>query len=95
MEEESVYNSFPELKEFENKIGRKTPNVILRWMKDAAHLGEESSECLQIRENGTRGECLNDKINHLKYEMVSISFLISHIIPTYNVYVECVFAWCE
>ncbi|XP_062337831.1 leucine rich adaptor protein 1-like [Osmerus eperlanus] len=69
MEEESVYNSFPELKEFENKIGTKTPNVILRWMKDAARRTEESSECLQMKENGTGGECLNDKINHLKFEM--------------------------
>lgn len=63
MEEESVYNSFPELKDLEKKIGRKTPDVLLSRMKDATHHGE------LVKDYGTLGQSLNDKIKQLKFEM--------------------------
>lgn len=69
MEEESLDNSFPELKDLEKKIGRKTPDVLLSWMKDATRRGELSSDCSQVKENGTFGQSLNDKIKQLKFEM--------------------------
>lgn len=66
MEEEILNESFPYLKELENKIGRKTPPSLLVWMRDAA-------EC----EDGWRSErdCsdkFSDKIRLLKREMVKI-----------------------
>ncbi|KAF3858650.1 hypothetical protein F7725_011851 [Dissostichus mawsoni] len=36
MAEETFNESFPDLKEVENKVGRKTPESLLIWMRDAA-----------------------------------------------------------
>ncbi|XP_040911324.1 leucine rich adaptor protein 1-like [Toxotes jaculatrix] len=71
MEEESLNDAFPELKEVENKLGRKTPESLLIWMRDAADCGDG------WRSDGVdRGEhscafsgSFSDKISSLKQEM--------------------------
>lgn len=79
MEEETLNESFPFLKELENKIGRKTPQSLLIWMRDAAECEEGQ------RPDGERdlGSALNSsfsgKISILKQEMVKILTVSSQI----------------
>ncbi|XP_029498858.1 leucine rich adaptor protein 1-like [Oncorhynchus nerka] len=69
MEEESVYDSFPDLKELENKIVMKTPESLLRWRQgDASLRAEWSSNRPEVRDNRT-SDSLTDKIRNLKLEM--------------------------
>ncbi|XP_020322336.1 leucine rich adaptor protein 1-like [Oncorhynchus kisutch] len=69
MEEGSVYDSFPDLTELENKIVMKTPESLLRWMQGDASLGAEwSSNRPEGRDNRT-SDSLTDKIRNLKLEM--------------------------
>ncbi|KAF0047271.1 hypothetical protein F2P81_000904 [Scophthalmus maximus] len=61
---------FPELKEVENKLGRKTPESLLIWMRDAAHCG---GGCSSVVDRGDRSAALSasfsDRISSLKQEM--------------------------
>uniref|UniRef100_A0A8C7VNT5 Leucine rich adaptor protein 1 n=1 Tax=Oncorhynchus mykiss TaxID=8022 RepID=A0A8C7VNT5_ONCMY len=67
--QESMYDSFPDLKELENKIGMKTPESLLRWMQGDASLGAEwSSNRPEGRDNRT-SDSLTDRIRNLKLEM--------------------------
>ncbi|XP_061588970.1 leucine rich adaptor protein 1-like [Cololabis saira] len=70
MAEEILCDSFPDLNELENKIGRKTPESLLAWMRDAADCEEDgwTSDALH---GGDSNFCDNmcDKINSLKQEM--------------------------
>lgn len=67
MTEEAFGNvSFPDLKELENKVGRKIPESLLLWMRNAADSenGEiEDQHCLF-------GDSFADKLSNLKQEMV-------------------------
>lgn len=72
MEEESVYDSFPDLKELENKIGMKTPESLLRWMQGNASLGAEWSSNRPEGTDNRTSDSLTDKIRNLKLEMVRI-----------------------
>lgn len=72
MEEVSGSECVPDLKELEVKVGRKTPEGLLRWMRqDAAQRGEQNKvtrqECTASEEHG-----LDEKIRKLKVEMVSL-----------------------
>lgn len=71
---------FPELKEVENKLGRKTPESLLIWMRDAAHCG---GGCSSVVDRGDRSAALSasfsDRISSLKQEMVKISVELSAI----------------
>nr|XP_020474032.1 leucine rich adaptor protein 1-like [Monopterus albus] len=71
MAEEILNNSFPDLKELENKVGRKTPQSLVIWMKDAA--GCEDRWKLDVVDRGHHSsalsDSLSDKINNLKQEM--------------------------
>lgn len=72
MEEEILNESFPYLKELENKIGRKTPQSLLVWMRDAAECEagwRSEREC-----SAAFSENFSDKIRLLKREMVKIDF---------------------
>lgn len=72
MDEEVTSDSFPCLKELENKIGRKMPESLLVWMRDAAECedGRRSSEerefCSAVSDS------FSEKISTLKKEMVNI-----------------------
>lgn len=65
MAEENTNDSFPELREVENKIGRKTPESLLIWMKDAADCGDGEDHGSALSSDG-----FSDKISNLKQEMV-------------------------
>ncbi|XP_069574300.1 leucine rich adaptor protein 1-like [Brachyistius frenatus] len=72
MAEEILNDSLPDLKELESKIGRKTPESLLMWMKDAANC--EDSWSSDVVDTGDHSSALrdsfSDKINNLKQEMV-------------------------
>lgn len=72
MEEVSGSECVPDLKELEVKVGRKTPEGLLRWMRqDAAQRGEQTLTTRQ--ESADSGEhALDEKIRKLKVEMVRI-----------------------
>ncbi|KAM6948243.1 leucine rich adaptor protein 1-like [Aplochiton taeniatus] len=71
MEEESRSDSIPGLKEMEIKIGRKTPESLLIWMRDAAHREEWCSERerLKGKVNWPINDGLSEKIRDLKLDM--------------------------
>ncbi|XP_022049164.2 leucine rich adaptor protein 1-like [Acanthochromis polyacanthus] len=65
MAEEILNDSLPDLKELESKIGRKTPESLLIWMKDAADCEDEVVD----RGDQRSADSFSDKINNLKQEM--------------------------
>ncbi|MBN3315615.1 LURA1 protein, partial [Atractosteus spatula] len=71
MDEASVSESLPDLKDLEIKIGRKTPDGLLRWMREDSTLhladGKFSTSESMDRESGKKG--LAEKIRDLKLEM--------------------------
>ncbi|XP_029309836.1 leucine rich adaptor protein 1-like [Cottoperca gobio] len=71
MAEETPNDSFPDLKEVENKVGRKTPESLLIWMRDAADC--EDGWRSDVVDRGDRSSALSDsfsdKISHLKQDM--------------------------
>ncbi|KAL7387460.1 hypothetical protein ABVT39_023819 [Epinephelus coioides] len=71
MAEEILNDSFPDLREVENKVGRKTPESLLIWMRDAADC--EDGWRSDVVDRGDRGSALSDsfsdKISNLKQEM--------------------------
>lgn len=71
MAEEMLNFPFPDLYELENKIGRKTPQSLLMWMKDAA--GYEDTK----RSEGSFhfSSSLSEKLSELKQEMVKFLFV--------------------
>ncbi|XP_071347903.1 leucine rich adaptor protein 1-like [Trachinotus anak] len=71
MAEESLGDSFPELREVENKIGRKTPESLLIWMRDAADCGDGwRSDVVDSGDHSSAlGGGFSDKISSLKQEM--------------------------
>ncbi|KAM4552427.1 uncharacterized protein PAE49_015854 [Odontesthes bonariensis] len=71
MAEETLNDSFPDLNELENKIGRKTPESLLIWMKEAADCedGWRSDVLDGEDQNAAACDSLSDKINNLKQEM--------------------------
>ncbi|GAA6222468.1 leucine rich adaptor protein 1-like [Lates japonicus] len=71
MAEESFNDSFPELREVETKLGRKTPESLLSWMKDAADCGDSWRS--DVVDRGEHSSALSgsfsDKIISLKQEL--------------------------
>ncbi|KAM9482548.1 leucine rich adaptor protein 1 [Clarias gariepinus] len=72
MEEVSGSECMPDLKELEVKVGRKTPEGLLRWMRqDAAQRGEQSKVTQQeSADSGEQG--LDGKIRKLRVEMAHL-----------------------
>ena len=75
MAEEILNDSFPDLKEVENKVGRKTPESLLIWMRDAAD--REDGWRSDVVDRGDRSSAFAgsfaDKISNLKQDMVKES----------------------
>ncbi|XP_030258543.1 leucine rich adaptor protein 1-like isoform X2 [Sparus aurata] len=71
MEEELLNDSLPCLKELENKVGRKTPESLLVWMRDAADCedGWRSDAVDRGDRSSAAGDSFSDKISNLKQEM--------------------------
>ncbi|XP_029940944.1 leucine rich adaptor protein 1-like [Salarias fasciatus] len=70
MAEEALNDPFPDLKELENKTGRKIPESLLIWMRDAAECEDSwrSGEA-ERGEPGSAWDGLIHKIHNLKQEM--------------------------
>ncbi|XP_070775817.1 leucine rich adaptor protein 1-like [Enoplosus armatus] len=71
MAEEILNDSFPDLKELENKVGRKIPESLLIWMRDAADCedGWRSEEVDGGDRSSALSDSFSDKISNLKQEM--------------------------
>ncbi|KAG5850048.1 hypothetical protein ANANG_G00078120 [Anguilla anguilla] len=73
MDEGNVHETIPDLKDLEIKIGRKTPEGLLKWMReDASHRGDsilKTQECKDL-DLGRKG--LSEKIRDLKLEMAHL-----------------------
>lgn len=72
MDEEVVHDSLPCLKELETKIGRKMPESLLVWMRDAAEW-EEFGRAGEGGELGSGlGDSFSEEISTLRQEMVNV-----------------------
>ncbi|XP_051265665.1 leucine rich adaptor protein 1-like [Dicentrarchus labrax] len=71
MTEETLNDPFPDLRELENKVGRKTPESLLIWMRDAADCedGWRSDVVDREERSSALSESFSDKISNLKQEM--------------------------
>ncbi|XP_047445068.1 leucine rich adaptor protein 1-like [Mugil cephalus] len=71
MADELLDEDFPDLKELENKIGRKTPESLVIWLRDAANCEDGWKSDVNSRgDNGSAfPDSFCDKINNLKQEM--------------------------
>lgn len=74
MDEGTVSETVPDLKDIEVKIGRKTPEGLLRWMREEAssHRGDVKMSAPQDGGQETEMVSLDEKIRKLKAEMVSV-----------------------
>ncbi|XP_032427887.1 leucine rich adaptor protein 1 [Xiphophorus hellerii] len=71
MDEGTANDTIPDLKDIETKIGRKTPEGLLRWMReDASSLrGETKLATPQDTSKDTGRKSLDEKIRKLRMEM--------------------------
>uniref|UniRef100_A0A096MGX2 Leucine rich adaptor protein 1 n=1 Tax=Poecilia formosa TaxID=48698 RepID=A0A096MGX2_POEFO len=71
MDEGTASDTIPDLKDIETKIGRKTPEGLLRWMReDASSLrGETKLATPQDTSKDTGRKSLDEKIRKLRMEM--------------------------
>lgn len=74
MDEGTVSDTVPDLKDIEVKIGRKTPEGLLRWMREEAssYRGDAKMSAPQDGSKETGMMSLDEKIRKLKAEMVSV-----------------------
>lgn len=71
MDEEVINDSFPSLKELENKIGRKMPESLLMWFRDAADCDDVRRSREERQLSSGLSDSFSEKISTLKQEMVS------------------------
>lgn len=68
MEESNICESVPDLKDLEVKVGRKTPEGLLKWMRE-----DHKIICHhQTENNKTEKKGLDEKIRQLKLEMACL-----------------------
>lgn len=74
MDEATVSETVPDLKDLEVKIGRKTPEGLLRWMREEAssYRGDAKMSAPQDGRKDTGMMSLDDKLRKLKAEMVRV-----------------------
>ncbi|KAM8874767.1 leucine rich adaptor protein 1 [Spinachia spinachia] len=72
MDEGTGNETIPDLKDIEGKMGRKTPEALLRWMREEAssQRGEAQQTYDPSTDTGNKG--LDDKIRTLKMEMIHL-----------------------
>lgn len=78
MEEGTATDTGPDLKDIEVKIGRKTPEGLLRWMREEASAlrGDAKLTSAHDASKETGRKSLDEKIRKLKTEMVRVLFPI-------------------
>lgn len=72
MDEDVINDSFPYLKELENKIGRKTPESLLVWMRDAEEWEDFGGSGEGGELSSGLGDSFSEKISTLKQELVNV-----------------------
>ncbi|XP_054458920.1 leucine rich adaptor protein 1 [Anoplopoma fimbria] len=74
MEEGTAIETIPDLKDIEVKIGRKTPEGLLRWMRDEASSlrGDAKLTTAHDTSKETGKKSLDEKIRKLKMEMLHL-----------------------
>lgn len=74
MDEGTGSDGVPDLKDIEVKIGRKTPEGLLRWMREEASNGRADAKPVAPLDGGkeTGKKSLDEKIRKLKAEMVRV-----------------------
>ncbi|XP_010789680.1 leucine rich adaptor protein 1 [Notothenia coriiceps] len=74
MDEGTAGETVPDLKDIEVKIGRKTPEGLLRWMREEAssHRGDAKLATAHDTSEETGRKSLDDKIRKLKLEMAHL-----------------------
>lgn len=74
MDEGTVSESIPDLKDIEAKIGRKTPEGLLRWMREESSSLRADAKLALAHETGkeTGMKSLDEKIRKLKMEMAHL-----------------------
>ncbi|KAL3047152.1 hypothetical protein OYC64_021388 [Pagothenia borchgrevinki] len=74
MDEGTASETVPDLKDIEVKIGRKTPEGLLRWMREEAssHRGDAKPATALDTSKETGRKSLDDKIRKLKLEMAHL-----------------------
>ncbi|XP_047443818.1 leucine rich adaptor protein 1 [Mugil cephalus] len=75
MDEGTASESIPDLKDIEMKIGRKTPEGLLRWMREeasSARGGDAKLATAHDPSKETGRKSLDEKIRKLKMEMVHL-----------------------
>lgn len=74
MDEGTGSDGIPDLKDIEVKIGRKTPEGLLRWMREEASNGRADANQGAPLDAGkeTGKKSLDEKIRRLKAEMVRV-----------------------
>lgn len=89
MEEEILNDSLPYLKELENKVGRKTPQSLLIWIKDAADGEDGCRSDGETDSSSALNDNFSDKIRTLKQEMVTFQTLFSSIHSSFHCVILC------
>ncbi|XP_046905420.1 leucine rich adaptor protein 1 [Hypomesus transpacificus] len=74
MDEGTVSESIPDLKDIEVKIGRKTPEGLLKWMREEAssHRGDAKLNSHEPKDSDTGRKSLDEKIRKLKVDMAHL-----------------------
>ncbi|KAK5869630.1 hypothetical protein PBY51_024332 [Eleginops maclovinus] len=74
MDEGTASETVPDLKDIEVKIGRKTPEGLLRWMREEASSNRGDTKLAPAHETSkdTGRKSLDDKIRKLKMEMAHL-----------------------
>ncbi|XP_039983926.1 leucine rich adaptor protein 1 [Xiphias gladius] len=74
MDEGAASEAIPDLKDVEVKIGRKTPEGLLRWMREEASSlrGDAKLATAHDTSKGTGKKSLDEKIKKLKMEMAHL-----------------------
>lgn len=83
MDEGTVSETVPDLKDIEVKIGRKTPEGLLRWMREEAstYRADAKMSAPQEASKDTGTTSLDEKIRKLKAEMVSVCVRVCVRVP--------------
>lgn len=74
MDEGAVNESTPDLRDIEMKLGRKTPEGLLRCLREEASSFRGEAKLAVAHDGGkeTGKKSLDEKIRKLKMEMVSV-----------------------
>ncbi|GLD49723.1 leucine rich adaptor protein 1 [Lates japonicus] len=86
MDEGTATETIPDLKDIEMKIGRKTPEGLLRWMREEASSVRGDAKLAAAHDTGkeTGKKSLDEKIRKLKMEM-DVAFTGVTIVLRYRI----------